>query len=286
MFEVRSGKSEPACGGGACGSAGGGQDADRSAPDKVQRDNRGDRKGKLYVVGIGPGGKADRTLRAIDAIEQSDAVFGYKRYIELTEDLLEGKEVFSSGMTHEVERCLKALEVAASGKTVSMLSSGDPGVYGMAGLVLELAEDKGFDVDVEIVTGISAANSAAARLGAPLMLDYACISISDILVPWDKIKQRLEKVAAADLVVALYNPRSKKRVKQLEEAAEIFRKYREPGTPVGIATAVGSEDESIEISDLENFLEAEIGMRSIVIVGNSESKVINGRLITPRGYEI
>jgi precorrin-3B C17-methyltransferase len=238
------------------------------------------------VVGLGPGGKLDRTHRAEKAIAESQVVSGYTKYLEQITDLTASKELISSGMTQEIERCKRALDRAIAGATVSLVSSGDAGIYGMAGLALELAEQSGASIDIEIVPGVSAANAAAARLGAPLMLDFACISLSDLLVPWPEIRQRLEAVAKADLVVALYNPRSKKRVNQLEEAAEILRASRPGSTPVGIATAVGHEDEKIVMSTLRQFLACEIGMRSIVIVGNRSSKMLSRWFVTPRGYEV
>jgi len=238
------------------------------------------------VVGIGPGGKPDRTRRAEEAIAASTVVVGYTKYLQDIADLTAGKDLLASGMTQEVERCRRALARAAEGATVALVSSGDPGVYGMAGLALELAAREGSDIPIEIVPGVSAANAAAARLGAPLMLDFAVISLSDLLVPWPVIRRRLEAVAAADLVVALYNPRSKKRTRQLEEAASILRARRPSGTPVGIATAVGSGDERIVLSTLGRFLECEIGMRSVVIVGNRSSKVVRGWFVTPRGYDV
>jgi precorrin-3B C17-methyltransferase len=213
-------------------------------------------------------------------------VVGYRPYLELIEDLTVGKELVSSGMRKETERCLEALKRAAAGATVALVSSGDPGVYGMAGLAMELAEAHGFDVEIEIVPGISAAGAAAARLGAPLMLDYACISLSDLLVPWEGICKRLEAVAAADLVVALYNPKSTKRVEQIAQAAAIFRKHRPGTTPVGICTAIGTEEERVELADLATFLRRQITMRSIVVVGNSTTKIIRGRMVTPRGYRV
>ncbi len=213
-------------------------------------------------------------------------VVGYRPYLALIADLTAGKELLSSGMRKETERCREALARAAAGATVALVSSGDPGVYGMAGLALELAEAEGFDVEVEVVPGISAAGAAAARLGAPLMLDYACISLSDLLVPWEGIRRRLEAVAAADLVAALYNPKSTRRVDQIREAAAIFGEHRPPTTPVGVCTAIGTGEERVEIADLESFLEREITMRSIVIVGNSTTRVIRGRMVTPRGYRV
>jgi precorrin-3B C17-methyltransferase len=201
-------------------------------------------------------------------------------------DLTQGKEVISSSMLQEVTRCKEALRIADSGKVVSLVSSGDPGIYGMAGLAMEQAAEFGYKVPIEIVSGISAAGCAAARLGAPLMLDYATISLSDLLVSWEQIARRLAAVAQADMVVALYNPRSHRRVRQLEETAQIFLQWRLPSTPVGIATALGLENEQVVVSTLGDFLQEQIGMRSVVIIGNSTTRVINGRMVTPRGYKL
>ncbi len=242
--------------------------------------------GKLFVVGIGPGGPLDRTHRAERAIADSDVVAGYTRYLDLIADLTTGKELISSGMTKERERCRAAIEKAKEGRTVALISSGDAGIYGMAGLAVEMAVADGNPVPIEIVPGITAAGATAARLGAPLMLDFACISLSDLLVPWETIRHRLNAVAAADLVVALYNPRSKKRTGQLEEAAEIFLSNRDGKTPVGIGTAVGCPDERIIVATLDNFLHLDINMRSIVVIGNRSSKIIGGFFVTPRGYKV
>ena len=211
---------------------------------------------------------------------------GYKHYLENIRDLTDGKELLSSGMTQEVDRCRAALQRARDGAVVAFVSSGDAGVYGMAGLALELAASEGFSLPIEIVPGVSAANAAAARLGAPLMLDYACISLSDLLVPWETIRQRAEAIAAADLVIALYNPKSAKRVRQIAEVAAIVRQYRPGTTPVGVASAVGSEEERVVLTDLDHLLEQDIGMRSIVIIGNRSSKCLNGWFVTPRGYKL
>ncbi len=211
---------------------------------------------------------------------------GYKRYLENVGDLTRGKKIVSSGMTQEADRCREALKLAVAGETVAVVSSGDAGVYGMAGLAMELAEEEKAHVEIEVVPGVSAANAAAAVLGAPLMLDYAVISLSDLLVPWATIKKRLEAVAAADLVAALYNPKSKKRTKQIAEAAGIFLKHRPASTPVGVCTSVGYEgEEKIVFSDLGRFLKVDIGMMSIVIIGNKGSRMVGGRLVTPRGYK-
>ncbi len=238
------------------------------------------------MVGIGPGDPLDRTRRAEAAIVESEIVVGYRQYLDLIADLTMGKEIVSSGMTQEVERCRAALRHAAAGKIVALVSSGDPGVYGMAGLALEMAAGENFYTTVEVIPGVPSANAAAARMGAPLMLDYATISLSDLLVSWTTIRIRLDAVAAADLVVALYNPRSRKRIRQLEEAAEIFLTHRPGTTPVGIATAVGRQGEQIILSDLDHFLNEPIGMRSMVIIGNSASRTTRGWFITPRGYRL
>lgn len=186
----------------------------------------------------------------------------------------------------EAARCRLALQRAYDGAIVSLISSGDAGVYGMAGLAIEIAAAENIHPPIEIISGVSAANSAAARFGAPLMLDYACISLSDLMIPWETIRRRIEAMASADLVTALYNPKSTKRVTQIEEVAEIFRRHRPATTPVGVATAVGLENESIFLSDLDHFLETEIGMRSVIIVGNSSSKCLQGWFVTPRGYNL
>jgi precorrin-3B C17-methyltransferase len=240
----------------------------------------------LYVIGIGPGHPLDRTRRAEESIARSTVIVGYRPYLKCVRDLTEGKEILALGMRQEVDRCRLALERAAGGAVVALLSSGDAGVYGMAGLAIEVAARQSIQVPIEIISGISAANSAASRLGAPLMLDYACISLSDLLVPWDLICRRLKAVAAADLVVALYNVKSRKRSRQIEEVAEIFRQHRAGTTPVGIATAVGREEERLVLSDLDHFLKQEMNMQTLVIIGNSTSQCINGRFITPRGYSL
>lgn len=213
-------------------------------------------------------------------------VVGYSRYLHLIADLTDGKELISSGMTQEIDRCRTALERAAAGQTVALVSSGDPGIYGMAGLAIEMAAAEGFDVPIEIVPGVTAASAAAAALGAPLMLDFAAISLSDLLVPWETIRNRLQAVAQADLVVALYNPRSESRSRQLVEAVDVFRAFRPATTPVGIVTAAGQDEQSLVVTDLDHVLEQEIGMRSIVIIGNSGTRVIDGWLVTARGYQL
>lgn len=242
--------------------------------------------GKLTVVGIGPGNPLDRTHRAEQAIQAADLVAGYDLYIEHIQDLLTHQKVLSTGMMAEVERCRAALQAAQAGQQVALVSSGDAGVYGMAGLALEMATREGFRVPIELIPGVSAANSGAARMGAPLMLDWACISLSDLMVDWETIRKRLQAVASADMVTALYNPRSRRRIRQLEETVEIFLEHRAPSTPVGIATAIGAPDEKIVLSTLERLCSEDVGMRSLVIIGNRSSRVEAGWFITPRGYTL
>ena len=187
-------------------------------------------------------------------------------------------------MTHEVERCREALQRAAAGEVVALISSGDAGIYGMAGLAFELADAENVHVPMEIIPGVTAASAAAATLGAPLMLDFAVISLSDLLVSWEVIRRRLEAVAAADLVTVLYNPRSRKRVRQLQETVEVFRSARSGQTVVGIVTAAGQDDQSLVITDLDHLLEQDVDMRTVVIIGNSITRRIDRWMVTARGY--
>ena len=238
------------------------------------------------MVGIGPGAPEDRTRRAENAIKQSQTIVGYRPYIESISDLVCGRETIASGMRQEVERCRCALDRAADGQVVSLISSGDPGIYGMAGLAIELADADNISVPIEIIPGVTAAGSAAAALGAPLMLDFAVISLSDLLVPWDRIRQRIEAIAAADLTLALYNPRSKRRVRQLEETVEIMKCYRPGITPVGVVTSASRHEQSIVITDLDRLLQQEVNMHSLVIIGGTNVKILNGWLVTARGYRL
>src|SRR3990172_9283112 len=206
--------------------------------------------GKLYVVGIGPGDKGDITQRAIDALKKSDTVIGYKLYIDLIIDIISNKRIVSSTMRKEVERVELAIQEALNGKVVSIISSGDPGVYGMAGLVLEMVCKENLDLHVEIIPGIPAANAAAAILGAPLMHDYAVISLSDLLTPWETIEKRVKSAAEADFVMVIYNPKSSQRNWQLKKAVEIILKYKNAATPVGVVKNAKREGESIAITTL------------------------------------
>jgi len=238
--------------------------------------------GKIYVVGIGPGKKENMTFRAYEAMENSDIIVGYKTYVDLVKEYYPGKEMKSSAMTKEVDRCTEVLELARQGKTVSLISSGDAGVYGMAGIMLEIADE---DMEVEVIPGITATNAAAAITGAPIMHDYATISLSDLLTDWELIKKRLELAAQGDFVVSIYNPKSRGRVTQIEEAREIMMKYKPKSTPVAIVRNAGREDEKYILTTLDEMLNHKIDMLTIVLIGNLNTFVKNGKIITPRGYE-
>jgi adenosylcobyric acid synthase len=242
---------------------------------------------RLFVVGLGPGALEHLTPAARTAIAEAGVVVGYRTYLELIPDLLTGKQVVSSGMMKEVERCRQALQFAAAGKVVALVSSGDAGIYGMAGLALELQASEALDVTVEIVPGVSALQAAAACLGAPLMHDFAVISLSDLLTPWPLICRRLKAAAEADFVVALYNPKSQGRTTQLEAARQILLHHRDPATPVGIVRNACRRGETVVVTDLAGLAEQKVDMLSLVIVGNASTYCDGaGRMVTPRGYDI
>ena len=235
----------------------------------------------IYVVGLGPGRKEEMTGRALAALERCDTILGYRAYIDLVRRIFPDKDLRASPMKAEVERCREALELALSGRTVGLVSSGDPGVYGMAGLMLEVAAGR---TDVEVVPGITAANSAAALLGAPLMHDFAVISLSDLLTPWNLIERRLDAVAAADFVVCLYNPVSRGRPTHLQWACDILLRYKAPETVAGWARSVGREEEKRCVTTLGKLRDAELDMFCTAVVGNIGTTVLEGRMVTPRGY--
>ena len=240
------------------------------------------KKGKIYVVGIGPGKKPDMTYRAYKAMENSDVIIGYKTYINLIKEYFENKELINSPMKKEVDRCQDALNIAMEGKTVSLISSGDAGVYGMAGIMLEIVDDS---IEVEIISGVTATNAAGSVVGAPIMHDYVTISLSDLLTDWELIKKRLDLAAQGDFVVSLYNPKSRGRTTQIEEARDIMLKYKSKSTVVAIAKNIGRDDEEYVLTTLEKMLNYDIDMSTIVIIGNSNTFIKNGKMITPRGYK-
>lgn len=250
----------------------------------MEKCNNGSGPGTLYVVGTGPGSADHMTVAAISALKNSDVIIGYKTYLDLIPEFLTDKEVISSEMMKEVDRCRTALDIAEQGKTIALVSGGDPGIYAMAGLVFEMAQKSENKCRIEILPGLAAINSCAARLGAPLMHDFAAVSLSDLLTPWPLIEKRLEAVAVADFVTAIYNPKSKRRTEQIVRAREIFLEHRSPDTVVGIVTAATRENEKIVITTLQDLLDSEIGMQSTVIIGNSQTYRWKDLMVTPRGY--
>ncbi len=243
---------------------------------------------KISVVGIGPGTSDEMTPRARRAIESAEVVAGYNTYIKLIEKFLDGKKIIGRAMMQEVERCQLAVAETLAGRNVVVVSSGDAGIYGMAGLVVEIILDlpENERPQFEIVAGVSAVNAAAAILGAPLMNDFAVVSLSDLMTPWEIIRKRIRAAAAGDFVIALYNPKSKRRITQLDEVQKILLEFREKNTPVGIVTNAGRDGETKIISTLENFTREEINMFSLVLIGNSQTFVKGGFMITPRGYNL
>lgn len=237
---------------------------------------------KLYVIGIGPGGREHMTLKAIETIKKSDIIVGYTPYIDYLGDLVKGKEIYSTGMKGEIERCKLAIKKVKEGKNTAIISTGDAGLYGMAGPILELKED----IEVEIIPGVTAAFSAASELGSPIMHDFASISLSDLLTPWEVIEKRIEKAAEGDFVIAIYNPRSKGRKDHLEKAVEIMLKYKEGDTPVGVVKNSGRGNTEIILTTLVNISYEKVDMLSILIIGNSNTYVKDDQMITPREYHI
>jgi len=240
----------------------------------------------LYVVGIGPGNKEEMTTHALNAIRQSDIIVGYKTYIDLVQEHITDKEVVVNGMRGEVERCTKAVELASEGKNVAVISSGDPGVYAMSGLVLEIVSAKGLDLDIEIVPGITSANGASASLGAPIMHDHAYISLSDLLTDFELIKKRLALAAEGDFVICLFNPKSKGRPTHINTARDILLKHKSEDTVVGIVNNAKREGEKVTITTLGKMLTHHIDMTTMVVIGNSNTYQYKDFMITPRGYQV
>ncbi|MBI9014485.1 MAG: precorrin-3B C(17)-methyltransferase [Clostridiales bacterium] len=240
----------------------------------------------LYVVGIGPGNKEEMTAHALNAICKSDTIVGYKTYIDLVKEHISEKEVVVNGMRGEVERCTRAVELASEGKNVAVISSGDPGVYAMSGLVLEIVAAKELDLDIEIVPGITSANGASASLGAPIMHDHAYISLSDLLTDFELIKKRLSLAAEGDFVICLFNPKSKGRPAHIDKAREILLKHKSVDTVVGIVNNAKREGEKVTITTLGKMLEHHIDMTTMVVIGNSNTYKYKDFMITPRGYQV
>lgn len=268
--------------------------------EKEQKCDGGPGTGSLYIVGIGPGDPDHMSLRAHDVFKQVDTVAGYTTYLDLIRPLVAGKEIISTTMKKEVDRVEAAIAAALSGKACAIVSSGDAGVYAMAGLVFEMCKIKNISIAapdapqpsestdsvlrVEVVPGIPALCSGAALLGAPLTHDFAAVSLSDLLTPWELIEKRIAAVARADFVIVLYNPKSKKRHWQLEKAQNIVLNYRDPRTPVGIVTSAMRKEQVVRIVPLEELHEAPVNMQTTVFIGNSTSSVYLDYMVTPRGY--
>jgi len=229
------------------------------------------------------------TARAVDAIASSDVVVGYKTYVDLVRDVIRDQMIIRTGMTEEVQRAQKAVELARAGRTVAVISSGDAGLYGMAGIIYEVLMEQGWqegdDPAVEVIPGISAIHAAASLLGAPVMHDACTISLSDHLTPWEVIARRLEAASAADFVIALYNPKSGRRTRQIEEAQRIILRYRAPDTPVGLVKSAYRDRQQVVRTTLGQMLDHEIGMLTTVIIGNSTTVFHGPVMVTPRGYQ-
>ena len=238
---------------------------------------------KLYVIGIGPGEYEQMTLKAIHAMEKSEVIIGYTVYVDLVKEHFPGKEFLTTPMKKEVDRCVMAFEEAKKGKVVSMICSGDAGVYGMSGLMYEVGVNYP-EVELEIIPGVTAATGGAAVLGAPLIHDFCLISLSDLLTPWEKIEARLLAAAEADFVVCLYNPSSRKRSDYLQKACDLMMQYKSPETVCGIVSYIGRDGEHYEVMDLKTRRDTKVDMFTTVWVGNSQTKEINGKMVTPRGY--
>jgi len=241
---------------------------------------------KIYAVGLGPGNTDYLTPRAREAILQSDVIVGYTGYVKLIAELVSGKEIIATGMKKETERCEAAINEALKGKQVSVVSGGDSGIYGMAALLYELTR-KNPMIEIEVIPGITAAVSVAAILGSPLTNDFAVISLSDLLTPWDIIEKRLEVCGAADMVLCLYNPESNNRNGYLEKACAITLRHKTPETMCGyVRNAFRGNNSESRVCTLAELSKARVDMFTTVIIGNSSTEIINGKLVTPRGYRL
>lgn len=240
--------------------------------------------GKVYVVGIGPGAKDHMTVRAAKVLSECQVIVGYTVYIDLIKEEYPDKICLSTPMRQEVQRCRMALEEAGKEQNVAVVCSGDAGIYGMAGLVYELAADYS-GVEIEVVPGITAASGGAAILGAPLMHDFAVISLSDLMTPWEKIEKRLRMAAMADFVICIYNPSSRKRADYLKKACLCMMEYKKEDTVCGIVKNIGREGECMKILSLKELSETDVDMFTTVFVGNEETRIIGDKMVTPRGYK-
>jgi precorrin-3B C17-methyltransferase len=242
-------------------------------------------KNKIYVVGMGPGSEEMMTGEALYALEQADVIVGYTVYLKLLGERFQGKEMLSTPMKQEVERCRLAFEEAMKGRKVALICSGDAGIYGMASLMYEIGKEYP-EIELGIIAGITAANSGAAVLGAPLNHDFCVISLSDLLTPWEKIEKRLIAAAQGDFAIAIYNPSSHKRKDYLQKACDILLRYIEGDRACGYVENIGREGTKVVTCTLSELRDAQVNMFTTVFIGNSGSEIINGKLITKRGYQI
>ena len=240
---------------------------------------------KIYVVGIGPGSYEGMTGAAVTALEKSDVIVGYTVYIDLVKDHFPEKSFLTTPMRKEVDRCVMAFDEAMKDQTVSMICSGDAGVYGMAGLMYEIGANYP-EVELEVVAGVTAATGGAAVLGAPLIHDFCLISLSDLLTPWEKIEKRIRGAAMADFVICLYNPSSRKRADYLKKACEYILEYQSPDTVCGYVRNIGREGEDAHILTLSELKDTEVDMFTTVYIGNSQTRNVDGKMVTPRGYRL
>lgn len=240
---------------------------------------------KIYVIGLGPGSYENLTIKADRALQEADVVIGYTVYVDLVKEYYPKKEFITTTMTKEVERCKMAFEEATKGKKVAMVCSGDAGVYGMAGLMYQIGEDYP-DVKLSIIPGITAALSGGAVLGAPLTHDFAVISLSDLLTPWETITERLSDAAKGDFCICLYNPSSKKRHDYLKKACEILLQYKDKNTICGYVQNIGRDGENGRTLTLEELKDTKVDMFTTVFIGNRETKMMDGHMVTPRGYRL
>lgn len=245
-------------------------------------------KGKLYIIGIGPGNEDNMTVRAQKSIRACDVLVGYSAYIEQIKALCDGKKVLSNGMGQEKDRCRAAIEEASKGTTVGLVCSGDPGLYGMAGLTYQLASQMGAYelIELEVIPGVTSAFSCSSLLGAPIVEDFCTISLSDYMVEWDKIINRVEMASKADFTIALYNPRSSVRPDYLQQAVSVVVKYRSEDTPVGVVRNAYREDQTVYVTTLGKLDYDSIDMFCTLIIGNSTTRIIDGYMVTSRGYAL
>lgn len=242
--------------------------------------------GKIYIVGLGPGDSGNMTYRALEALESSEVLVGYSAYVSQVEELFLDKEIVRKGMGQEIERCKIAIDKACEGKTVCVVCSGDSSLYGMAGLLLQMKQKDNIDIELEVVPGITSAISCASLLGAPIVEDFCTISLSDYMVPWEKILRRIEAAASTDFVIAIYNPKSKMRPDYLKVAIERISHYRSDATPIGIVKNAYRDDQRIIITTIRDIDYDTVDMFCTVIVGNSNTYIKDEKLITHRGYNI